>query len=147
MTDSASKPFHLPSGQGTVLNVMGSINTIKVSGSQSGGTITLMEIQGDAGTGVPLHTHAHEDESFYILEGEVEIEAEGKTILCRPGDTVWGPRGVPHSWLAKTPCRMLVAVTPSGMETMFEKLAALPQDSPSPRDILAICAEAGITFP
>lgn len=49
------------------------------------------------GGGSPRGTHAHPwDQIFYILEGTMMIEVEGKTMPAEPGSLVVFPAGVPH---------------------------------------------------
>lgn len=46
----------------------------------------------------PLHYHKKKDETFQVLSGELEVEIEGKKYTLYPGDTLWVPRGVWHSF-------------------------------------------------
>jgi quercetin dioxygenase-like cupin family protein len=54
-------------------------------------------IRTPAGSGSPagLHTHVV-DQIFYVLEGTMNIEVEGKEYLAGPGSLVVFPAGVPH---------------------------------------------------
>ncbi|MDO8510153.1 MAG: N-acetylneuraminate synthase family protein [bacterium] len=51
-----------------------------------------------AGQFHPIHYHKIKDESFHILSGSMEAEVEGKKKMLYPGDTLWVPRGVWHSF-------------------------------------------------
>lgn len=46
----------------------------------------------------PLHYHKKKDETFQMLSGELEVTVEGKPYALYPGDTLWVPRGVWHSF-------------------------------------------------
>ena len=63
----------------------------------------------------PLHVHHREDETFIVLEGEIEFNIGGQRIEAGPGTTVFGPRDVPHAYIVrKGPSRMLFLFTPAG---------------------------------
>jgi uncharacterized RmlC-like cupin family protein len=70
-----------------------------------------------------MHTHLREDECFYLLEGELEIEVGGKRVKVRAGDFVHAPRGVPHTYCntGSGHAKMIATFTPAGMEGWFEK--------------------------
>jgi glyoxylate utilization-related uncharacterized protein len=70
-----------------------------------------------------MHTHHREDECFYLLEGELEIEIGGRKVAICPGDFVHAPRGFPHTYrnTGSTHAKMIVTFTPAGMEGWFEK--------------------------
>ena len=70
-----------------------------------------------------MHTHLREDECFYLLEGELEIEVGGKRVDVWAGDFVHAPRGVPHTYrnTGSGHAKMIATFTPSGMEGWFEK--------------------------
>lgn len=50
--------------------------TVKASGAESGGAFSLIEVQYPPGFAPPLHLHHHEDESFYVLDGEVTFTCQ-----------------------------------------------------------------------
>ena len=98
--------------------------------------------------GSPVHTHAHEDEWSYVLEGEIGVEIDGSVSIARPGDLVLKPRGVPHAfWNAgDAPARMLEVVTPAGFERYFERIGeilAVP-GMPDLDALQAVAAEHGL---
>jgi mannose-6-phosphate isomerase-like protein (cupin superfamily) len=73
----------------------------------------------------PLHVHANEDELFYALQGEHLIQVGDEEHLIGPGESAFGPRGVPHAQRRVVPGegRMLVVFTPGGFEDFFRDLA------------------------
>lgn len=85
------------------------------------------------GWGPPLHVHVAQDEWFYLIEGEVLIQAGEQRVTLKPGDSVLGPRNVPHAFLAigPNPARMLITFTPGGqMEQFFRDTVAFgPQQT------------------
>jgi quercetin dioxygenase-like cupin family protein len=85
--------------------------------------------------GPPRHQHLEQDEWFYALEGEFVIEVGDARHVLRPGDSILGPRRVPHVWACTGSGRLLVAFTPAGhMEAFFRavtKADAMPSQDPA----------------
>src|SRR5215217_7892494 len=75
----------------------------------------------------PMHTHRHEDEYTYVLEGEIGVQVGEEVLVARPGDLVFKPRGVPHAFWnpADEPARALEIISPAGFERFFAELAPL----------------------
>jgi mannose-6-phosphate isomerase-like protein (cupin superfamily) len=73
----------------------------------------------------PLHVHSREDELFYALEGEHVIRVGEEEYRIGPGESAFGPRGVPHSQrrVVQGEGRILIVVTPGGLEGFFRELA------------------------
>jgi mannose-6-phosphate isomerase-like protein (cupin superfamily) len=83
----------------------------------------------------PMHTHTHEDEFSYVLEGEVGVQIGDAVIYARPGDLVCKPRGVPHAFWNRSdePARLLEVISPAGFERYFTEIAPLlPPAVPEP---------------
>ena len=49
-------------------------------------------------TGVPLHAHDDNVDSFFVLEGEAEFTVGGTTFLAGPRSYVAAPAGVQHGF-------------------------------------------------
>lgn len=135
----------ISSGEGQVEQVMASQVRYLLTGADTEGRLTMVEIRDVPGGGVPPHVHSREDEIFQVMEGEVEFLADGRTFVAGPGSVVFAPRGQVHSFTPRTPCRLIVSMTPAGIEDMFHALAALPPTA-GPPDIVAVCARHGIEF-
>jgi len=77
--------------------------------------------------GAPLHTHRHEDEYSYVLEGRIGVQLGDEVLEAGPGELVFKPRGVPHAfWNAgDEPARLLELISPAGFENYFRDLAPL----------------------
>jgi quercetin dioxygenase-like cupin family protein len=72
----------------------------------------------------PLHVHAREDETFYVLEGELTFQRGAERIEAGPGDTVVMPRGVQHGFAVRSETATLLQVfTPGGLEGAFRSLS------------------------
>src|SRR3954447_12869797 len=90
--------FQRPGAGGTVGNPVGGQVVFKARGDETGGSMTAFETLVAPGEGPPLHTHANEDESLYVIEGEVRFKL-GDDLLAGPvGAFVYVPRGVPHTF-------------------------------------------------
>jgi quercetin dioxygenase-like cupin family protein len=70
---------------------------IHVDGEQSGGAYSLSETWGARGNMPPLHVHRRNDETFYVLEGDVRLFLGDREIMLAPGQAALAPRGVPHN--------------------------------------------------
>jgi quercetin dioxygenase-like cupin family protein len=98
----------------------------KVLTQDTHGELFIMEHANHKKGGPPLHVHPHQDEWFYVLEGEYIAEVGGKRITLHPGDSALGPRGVPHVWACagNGTGRLLISFTPAGkMEALFNYIS------------------------
>jgi quercetin dioxygenase-like cupin family protein len=140
------EPLFEPPGQGPgVAHPLGGDVAFKVRGQQSGGALTAFETVVAPGQGPPLHTpHAHEDETLYVLEGEVRFKLGDDLRAGGPGSFVFVPRGAPHTFqnVGDDDARILIHFSPSGMERFFERFAALK--APEPDAFATIGAEVGM---
>jgi len=98
----------------------GSVLSLKVTGQQSNGLVTVLEGVVLSG-GPPLHVHEAEDEVVICLEGELAYQVGEERGALEPGGLLWFPRGVPHSVanLSDRRARFLTVVTPSGIEDFY----------------------------
>ena len=115
-----------------------------IGGEQTQGNFALVEhpIKPRA-LAAPMHTHRHEDEYTYVLEGEIGVQIGDEVRVARPGDLVFKPRGVPHAfWNAgDTLARALEIISPAGFERYFAELAPLfPPANQGPLDEEAVGA-------
>ena len=107
--------------------------TFLAVGEQTGGAYALIETANDPGTGVLLHVHEREDETWFVLEGELTFQVGDQMFCARPGDYVFGARNVPHSYSnrSEATARALILVTPAGFEGFWRESAQLPPDAPA----------------
>jgi quercetin dioxygenase-like cupin family protein len=91
----------------------------------------LIETANNPSSGVPLHVHEREDETWFVLEGEYIFRVGGETFVARSGDYVFGARNVPHSYANQTGAvaRALIMVTPAGFEGFWRESAQLREDA------------------
>ena len=140
----AEPVFQRPGEGGAVDNPLGADVVFKARGEQTEGTLTAFETVVAPGDGPPLHTHANEGESLYVLDGEMRFKLGDKIQAAPAGSFVFIPRGTPHTWqnVGDRPARMLFHFTPSGMERFFDGFAAL--ETPGPTAFETVGAEVGI---
>lgn len=102
------------------LGLVGDTYTILVSGKDTNGIYTLIDMHVPPGGGPPPHRHDFE-EMFTVLEGEVEVTFRGDTITARAGETINVPAKAPHAFrnLADQPSRLLCMCAPAGQEEFF----------------------------
>jgi quercetin dioxygenase-like cupin family protein len=153
MTSPAGVPIVRPAGIGRTLDVLGTPYLVRLSSAQTSGALCCIEHEVAPGSGVPPHTHAGEDEAFYVLSGTVTFEAGGaEPQRLGPGSLCYGPRGVRHTFRneTRTPARVLVFIMPgAGVEAMFGEFDALARKIggiPSGEAIGAIAARYGVSI-
>ena len=127
----------------------GPVNVVlRATRETTGGTISILEeVPPLADT--PLHVHANEDELFHILEGEHLVQRGEEEFRLGPGDTIFLPRGVPHSQrrVVAGEGRHLVVFLPSGFEGFFRDLAAADREGSLGPEAYAEASEKyGITW-
>jgi quercetin dioxygenase-like cupin family protein len=118
--------------------------SLLATGAQTQGAFAVLEGQARAGEDVPFHTHTHEDECFYMLDGEMTFRVGDQAIRAQAGDFIFLPRRMRHAWTSETNTRFLVTITPAGFETSFiefsqpaEKVELpAPSDEPPPAEFL-----------
>ena len=132
----------------------GALAEIKATAADTGGQFTLVQVTCPAGYQGVRHVHHNEDEAFWLLHGDIDLEVGGNQIEMHAGDYAFGPRDVPHSFSAgDAGCRVLFILTPGGFEDLVMAMSepagsrTLPPPSdeePTPADIdrLRAIAEA-----
>jgi quercetin dioxygenase-like cupin family protein len=106
--------------------------TFIVRGLQTNGALTALEVRNPPGEGPPLHVHGREDESVYVLAGEIRIKLGDEVRAAPAGSFVFIPHGLPHTWqvVGEDEGRMLVTFAPAGMERFFERLSQMGNFDP-----------------
>lgn len=113
-----------------------SVIDFKVCPQDSGGLL-IVENTFHAKGGPPRHLHHDQDEWFYAVEGEFLIEVGHERFRLKPGDSLLGPRRVPHVWAHAGDMRgrILIAFMPAGkMEAFFREVTkanAMPPQDPA----------------
>lgn len=126
------------------------------TGEDTGGQYSLTYVHGrrDHSEMPPLHVHAREEESFYVIEGTVTCEVGDQTIEIGAGGFITLPRDVPHRYeITSGEARLLNLCVPAGFEGFYRALSeparepGLPPAPQGPRDIpriVQVASEYGI---
>src|SRR5438067_13255075 len=115
-TVTIAKPYRVASGEGLadVWWKSGRV-TVKAGGAEENNAFSQIETDDPRGSGPPLHLHHNEDETFYVLEGEVTLQVGDERIDLNAGDYLFAPREVAHAYIVRAArARMLVTARPAG---------------------------------
>src|SRR5215472_10876274 len=135
----------------------GQLMTFLATAEDTQGKFALIEAVARRGNDPPPHIHHREEETFYLLEGEMTFSVGGQTIQATPGTMVCLPRDVAHSFVIDSEqVRMLILLTPAGFEGWFkefsvpaEAMTLPPADEPGYRDVqrmIDTASQYGIEF-
>jgi quercetin dioxygenase-like cupin family protein len=120
----------------TFVSLVGNTYAMLVTGEQTDGRYTLIEMRVPDGGGPPPHRHDFE-EMFTVLEGEIEFTFRGEKHIVRAGSTVNIPANAPHFFrnTSGAPARMLCMCTPAGQEEYFRRVGDIVDgwDAPPPQ--------------
>jgi quercetin dioxygenase-like cupin family protein len=105
------------------IGLVGDTYTVLVSGKDSAGRYCLIDMHIPPGGGPPPHRHDFE-ESFTILDGEIEATFRGRKSIVKAGETIHIPANAPHQFHNTTqhPARLLCICSPAGQEEFFAKV-------------------------
>jgi mannose-6-phosphate isomerase-like protein (cupin superfamily) len=108
------------------LNVVGEEVLVKVGGTDTKGRFAFFHATAPPMSGPPLHLHTREDELFYVLEGELVFQIADKRTLAKVGTTVYVSRESVHTYqnFTEHSARLLIMVTPAGVDRLFEEMSA-----------------------
>jgi quercetin dioxygenase-like cupin family protein len=105
------------------LGVVGDTYTILLSGMDTAGRYTLIDMHVPPGGGPPPHRHDFE-ETFILLDGELQATFRGEQRTVRAGETIHIPANAPHQFhnASSKPVRMLCICLPAGQEEFFKEM-------------------------
>jgi quercetin dioxygenase-like cupin family protein len=125
------------------IGVVGDTYTILLGGADTAGRFCLIDMFVPPGGGPPPHRHSFE-ETFTILEGEIEATCRGKKSVLRAGQTVNIPANAPHQFHNATdqPARLLCICAPAGQEEFFREVGVRVPGRTTPPPKLDASAQA-----
>jgi quercetin dioxygenase-like cupin family protein len=136
---------------------IGLLISILLSGKDTGGSFALIHGYEKKGLEPPPHIHTREDESFYLLDGEIHYTAGNELFKAKKGNWVFLPRGIQHSFQVITDqAEVLVHLSPSGFENYFIEMSEpapemvippRPQGPPDVKRIIETASKYGVMFP
>jgi quercetin dioxygenase-like cupin family protein len=126
------------------IGLVGDTYTILVSGEDTAGKYTLIDMHVPPGGGPPPHRHDFE-EMFTILEGQVKVTFRGETLTANAGETINVPANAPHAFTnaGDSPSRLLCLCAPAGQDEFFRLVGqpvASRTEAPPPLDPAAQAA-------
>ena len=128
-------PYALDTEEGEALWWSTALLTVKATAEQTGGEFFLIEEYVPKGTAPPLHVHPDDDETFYVVEGEMTFylgdgqRVPSQTVPASAGSFLHIPKGYfPHAFRVNSEtARFLVRTTP--LHEQFFRASAEPARS------------------
>jgi quercetin dioxygenase-like cupin family protein len=118
------------------IGLVGDTYTITVTGEQTNGRFCVIDMHIPPGGGPPPHRHDFE-ETFVLLEGEMEVTFRGKKSIVHAGETLNIPSNAPHQFknTSSSHVRMLSICSPAGQEKFFMEVGipVATRTTPSPK--------------
>ena len=141
------QPFIVePKDYGPALSVLGAQITVLASNARTFGyEITLQT--GAEGVGPPPHSHDW-DESFFVLEGEIEFALKSGPMVCKAGTLVHVPAQTVHSFrFGRGGGRMLEITGQGGRATqMFKSVSnEFPAEPTNIPQLVNVLQQNGVT--
>ncbi|MDB5538533.1 MAG: Cupin 2 conserved barrel domain protein [Devosia sp.] len=124
MVTMVTRPLVVRSGEDRAASPLKFLNgrfDCKISAADTDGALCAYDTYRFKPGGPPLHVHFEQDEWFVVLEGEFKFQIGDETRYLKAGDSILGPRRVPHAFrnISET-ARMLITFQPAGtMEEFF----------------------------
>ena len=125
MENTKPAPITLSADEGQNVSVVGDTYRILVSGKQTGGAFATIDMLVPPGSGPGPHSHPDFHETFYVIDGEVEVKSEVSTYIAKKGSYVVIPKGgIVHCFKNKsdTLAHLLCTVVPAGLDEFFIKI-------------------------
>jgi quercetin dioxygenase-like cupin family protein len=149
-------PITIGAQEGKNLSVVGDTYRILVTGKETSGAFATIDMLIPPGGGPGPHAHPDFEETFYVIEGEVEVKSEAGTYVAKKGSYVVIPKGgIVHCFKNKSgqAAHLLCTVVPSGLEELFfeigvpvalgDFLPPPPMDPESIKKLIAIAERHG----
>ena len=125
MENHKKQPITVDPAAGKSVSVGGSTYRILVSGTDTAGAFATIDMLIPPGGGPGPHAHADFEESFYVIDGEIEVKSEFGQYVAAKGSFITIPKGgVVHGFKNKTgqPAHLLCTVVPAGLELLFDEI-------------------------
>ena len=123
----------LKAGEGNVFNVLGMPLWFLCDADDTEGAWSLMEEKIPVGLGPPPHRHDW-DEAYYVIEGALDFEIDGKPVRVESGGFTYLPRNTVHAFrgASSSPARVLIFAVPAHSSAFFRdvnlEVRTIPDD-------------------
>ncbi len=118
-------------------------------GSLMGGRFDFLVGSIEYLSGPPLHVHCEQDDTFFVLEGVLAVQAGDELFDLGPGDFATVPPGVPHTFdnvrKDQAPVKAVNLMTPGGLDQQFHDMASLGEAAEDPARMAEIREKHGVT--
>jgi mannose-6-phosphate isomerase-like protein (cupin superfamily) len=117
--------------------------TVKEAGERTAGQLVIVEIVVPAGSGSPPpHIHRRGGESWYVLEGELDVLAGSERGRYGPGSFVMVPAGTPHQFAnpGSGPVRFLTTMSPYQLQFLQAVAQIWTAGPPDPAALVEVMA-------
>jgi quercetin dioxygenase-like cupin family protein len=100
---------------------LGGRMTVLLDGAETDGRTAVVRQELPAGLATPLHVQPADDETFLIVEGEIELWVEGELRRAGAGEAVSVGRGTRHAFRVVSPegAHLVSFGSPAGHERFF----------------------------
>ena len=120
------------------LGLVGDTYTVLLSSEDTAGRFCLIDMHIPPGGGPPPHRHDFE-ESFILLDGEMEATFRGLKTKVKAPQTIHIPANAPHQFhnVSDKPVHLLCICSPAGQEEFFAEVGvpvATPTTAPPKLD-------------
>lgn len=127
-SDRNGKPRHI--------GLVGNTYTIMIDGDDTNGRFCTIDMHVPPGGGPGPHRHDFE-ETFIVLDGEIEATFRGKKSVVHAGETINIPANAPHQFhnASASPARLICICSPAGQEKFFLEVGVpvATRTTPPPR--------------
>lgn len=145
---STSTPQVFGRDSAELLEAFGQRVRVLLPAFATNGAASLAEVEVPPGEGPPYHIHRREDETFIVREGRFEFIINGERHEAAPGDVVYGPRNIPHTFrnIGEQTAVVQVLSISAGFEAFFRDCSNATKAGAQIPELLQIAANHGLEF-
>ncbi len=105
----------------------GGLHTWKLLAEETGDAFFLFEDTMVRDKTTPLHLHPESHEMTYVIDGEIEVQADGNRARVRSGGMSFVPKGVAHAFIVvSAEARLITVHSPGAVSQAFYRGASDP---------------------
>ncbi|MGV7116579.1 quercetin 2,3-dioxygenase [Paenibacillus kyungheensis] len=118
----AVESYVLESGEGTKLLTGDQLHRLLATQASTDGDYIMVSTEGPKGDAIVSHYHEHHTETFFCVQGQMTMWANGEEVQLLPGDFLHVSAGTVHSYRLDTHYTKFVGVLLSGLFEPFFRL-------------------------